>query len=68
MRPFGKRALVALATFAVAIAAAEWAVGRWFPVHASLYQLDPVLVYVPRPGARCTKIAGPERARHWVTT
>lgn len=68
MNRAARRALAFTAALGLALVAAELCVARWFPLPASLYQTDPELLYVPRPLARSTKVAGPNGARHWVTT
>lgn len=68
MRKAAQRALVALAALAVALAAAEFVADRWLPMPASMYELDPVLIYKATPGARSTKRAISAAERHWVTT
>lgn len=68
MKPLLRRSLIALGTLALALLAADWVVGRWFPMPASMFQLDPVLLYVTKPGARSTKRVPVGDTRRWVTT
>lgn len=68
MKKAVKRALVAVAVFAIALVAAEVVARRWLPMPASMYELDPVLLYEPTPGARSTKRVTSGAERHWVTT
>jgi hypothetical protein len=63
-----RRTALALLALGCALLAANAALARWFPLPVRMYQLDSELIYRPIPGARSVKSAGPEGARHWVTT
>ena len=47
-----RKILVALVVLAMSLLAAEWIVGRVFPVGSLLFQLDDALLYAPIPGSR----------------
>ena len=47
-----KRAGLSLLSLALALLAAEWCLGRFFPIGSVIYQLDPELLHTTLPGAR----------------
>ncbi len=51
-RRLPRKLLVALFALALSLLAAEWTVGRVFPVGSLLFRLDDELLYAPIPGSR----------------
>jgi lysophospholipase L1-like esterase len=68
LKKLARKIVLALATLAGGLLVADWVVGRWFPIPASLYRLDPVLIYALAPGARQVRVLPPEAGGSWIST
>ena len=57
-----------LASTALGLVLADWAVSRWMPLPAMVFRLDPELLYAPVPHARRVLPLAPGAGGAWITT